>query len=255
MIRERFDLTGKWALVTGASRGIGEATVLALAESGADIVLVSRKLPDLEAVAAKVEKLGRKAHCIPANLGSAGDVEDLCAKLKNADVRPTILINNAATNPAMGTLLDLPDPVWQKIMDVNVAGPLRLCRGIVPMMKKAGGGAIVNVASIGGIRPAMGLGAYGISKAAVIHLTKTLAVELAPHKIRVNCVAPGLVKTKFAEALFTNDAIYQSAIKQIKLHRHGEPEEIAGVILTLASEASSFMTGEIVVADGGATLG
>ena len=255
MIRERFDLSGKWALVTGASRGIGEATVMALAESGADLVLVSRKLPDLEAVAAKVEAAGRKAHCIPANMGSDEELERLKDKLEELGIIPNILINNAATNPAMGTLIDLPDSVWQKIMDVNVTGPLRLCRRIVPMMRKAGGGSIVNVASIAGLRPSTTLGAYGISKAAVIHMTKTLASELAPFKIRVNCVAPGLVKTKFAEALFTNEAIYKTAISQIKMHRHGEPDEIAGIILTLASEAASFMTGEVVVVDGGATLG
>lgn len=254
MIRERFDLSGKRALVTGASRGIGEATALALAELGADLVISSRKLPGLEETARKAEALGRKVICIPCNFGVAEEIDTLCKKLASDNLAPDILINNAATNPTMGMLADIQDSAWQKILDVNVSGPLRTIKGIVPLMRKRGGGTIVNVASIAGLRPPHLLGAYGVSKAALLHMTRTLANELARDKIRVNAVAPGLVKTKFAEALFTNDAIYKTAISNIRLGRHGEPEEIATVIAMLASPASSFMTGEIVVVDGGATL-
>lgn len=254
MVRERLDLSGKWALVTGASRGIGEASALALAECGADIVLVSRKAEGLEQAAAKVRDLGRKTSVIPANVGSPEDVAALTEKLSADGIVPTILINNAGTNPAMANVVDLNEAVWQKVFDINLTGPWRLTRALVPGMRKAGGGAIVNVASIAGLKHAPMLGAYGVSKAALIHLTRVLAAELAPYKIRVNAVAPGLVKTKLSKALFDNEAIYKSAIQGIRLNRHGEPEEIATVIATLASPASSFMTGETVAVDGGAVL-
>ncbi|MEW6777675.1 MAG: glucose 1-dehydrogenase [Bdellovibrionota bacterium] len=254
MIRERYDLTGKLALVTGASRGIGEAAAIGLAEAGADLVLVSRKMDGLSDVAKKVGSLGRRAVCIPTNIGTETEIEALGEKLAKDDLLPDILVNNAATNPAMGTLLETPDSAWQKVLDVNLTGPLRLCRKIVPLMRKKGGGAIVNVASIGGLRPPAFLGAYGVSKAGLLFLTKVLAVELARYQIRVNCVAPGLVRTQFSKALFDNEMIYKGAISSIKMGRHGEPEEIASVILMLASPASSFMTGEVIVIDGGAIL-
>jgi len=254
MFKERFDLSGKWSLVTGASRGIGEATALALAEAGSDVVLCSRKKEGLEETAHRIEKLGRKALVVPANVGVEAEVQGLTEQIKKAGVSPTILINNAASNPSMSTVLEMPDSAWQKILDVNLTGPMRVCRDIVPLMRKAGGGAIVNVASIGGLRPSAFLGAYGVSKAGLIFLTKVLASELARDKIRVNCVAPGLVKTQFSKAFFDNEAIYKTAIQGIRMGRHGEPEEIASIILTLAAPASSFMTGEVVVVDGGAIL-
>ena len=253
MIRERFSLSGKTALVTGASRGIGRAIALGFAEQGADLVLSSRKLADLEAVAEEIRALGRDATVVPANVSRAEEIDALATTLDERGLAVDVLVNNAGTNPVMSAIVDLEPRAWTKIMDTNLTGPFLLCRALAPGMARRGSGSIINVASNGGIQPAPGIGAYCVSKAGLIHLTRCLAAELGPSGVRVNAIAPGLVETKFAAALFQGPG-YQEFLKRNPLHRHAQPEEIAGTALLLASDAGSYATGEVVVLDGGSSL-
>ena len=253
MLRERFSLDGKTALVTGASRGIGRAIALGFAEHGADLVLSSRKREGLEAVAKEVEALGRNATVLPANMSDEASLEALVAELDARGPVPDILVNNAGTNPVMSALVDLETRAWRKILDTNLTGPFLLCRELGRRMAERGSGSIVNVASNGGLSPAPGIGAYCVSKAGLIHLTRCLAAELGPRGVRVNAIAPGLVETRFAAALFEGPA-YQVFLQRNPLRRHAQPEEIAGAALLLASDAGSYATGEVIVLDGGSTL-
>jgi NAD(P)-dependent dehydrogenase (short-subunit alcohol dehydrogenase family) len=250
------DLSGRVAIVTGASRGIGSAIADELAARGAKVVLSSRKQADLDAEAERIN--ADHADSVMAFAAHAGKPEEL-GRLVDATLerhgRLDILVNNAATNPYFGHTVDADLGAWDKTFEVNVRGVFALTQLAVQRYMGEHGGAIVNVASVGGIRVAFGLGIYNITKAAVIHMTKQLALELGPRGIRVNAVAPGLVKTRFAEALWGNDEILNRVLQSTALGRIGAPPEIAKVVAFLASDDASFMTGEVVVIDGGGGAG
>jgi dehydrogenase/reductase SDR family member 4 len=254
LIRERFSLAGKTALVTGASRGIGRAIALGFAEHGADLVLSSRKREALESVAKEVEALGRRAHVATVNMSDEESIASLVSGLAREGLAIDVLVNNAATNPVMAGVLELGVGAWRKVFETNVTGIFLLSQAIARGMVSRGAGSIVNIASNGGLRAAPALAAYGASKAAVIHLTKTMAMELGPRGVRVNAIAPGLIETHMARALLDNPAGYEAYVKRNPLRRHGQPEEIAGAALLLASDAGSYANGEVLVVDGGATI-
>ncbi len=249
-----FDLKGKVAIVTGASRGIGQAIAEQYAQAGAKVVLASRKQDALDAVAAKITEAGGEALAIAAHTGKKETLAELVTKTVDAYGQIDVLVNNAATNPHFGPMLEAEDSLWQKTIEVNIMGNVWLCQQVVPVMREHGGGSIVNVASVNGIRPGSMQGIYSMTKAAVISLTKTLAMELGVDGIRVNAIAPGLVQTKFAQVLWENEALLQSVTERTPLGRIGQPEDIASLALWLASDASSFATGETYVVDGGLTL-
>ncbi len=253
-VASRFSMTDRTALVTGASRGIGRAIALGMAGAGADLVLASRKAEALETVAHEVEALGRRARVIPVHTGREDSIDALAEALRAQRIPVDVLVNNAATNPVMGPLIDLEPRAWQKVIDTNLTGPFLLARAVVPGMIERGRGVILNIASNGGIRPAPGIGAYCISKAALIYMTRVLARELGPKGIRVNALAPGLVETRFSEALLTEEGGYREFVAGNPLRRHAQPDEIVGAALMLASDAGSYTTGEVVVIDGGSTL-
>lgn len=246
-----FRLDGKIALVTGASRGIGEAIAETLAAYGAHCILVSRKIESLRQVEEKIKQKGGKAESIACHMGQLDKINALFEEIKQRHGRLDILVNNAATNPHFGEMSAADEGAWDKTFEVNVKGPFFMIQRAAALMTASGGGAIVNVASINGVRPAPMQGIYSITKAAVISMTKAYAKELARHKIRVNALLPGLTETKFAGALFTNDAIYKFALQGIPLNRHAQPEEMAGAVLYLVSDAASFTTGTYIVCDGG----
>jgi NAD(P)-dependent dehydrogenase (short-subunit alcohol dehydrogenase family) len=250
------DLKDRVAIVTGASRGIGGAIVDALADRGAKVVLSSRKQADLDAEAKRINQAHPgAAFAVAAHAGRSEDLERLVDATLEHFGRIDILVNNAATNPHFGHTLDADLALWDKTFEVNVRGVYRLTQLAVERYMGEHGGAIVNVASVGGIRVAFGLGIYNVTKAAVIHLTKQLALELGPRGIRVNAVAPGLIRTRFAEALWGNQEILDRVLQSTALGRIGEPPEIGRVVAFLASDDASFMTGEVVVIDGGGGAG
>jgi len=246
-----FDLSGRVALVTGASRGIGSAIAEILAEHGAQVVLSSRKQADLDAEAERINALyPEKAVAIAAHAGKPEDLERLVQQVMERFSRIDILINNAATNPYFGPVLGAELSAWDKTFEVNLRGIFVLTQQVYRASMEAHGGAIVNIASIGGIRPGLGLGVYNVSKAALIMLTRQLARELGG-QVRVNAVAPGLVKTRFAEALWGNQEILDRVLAQNPMGRIGVPSEVAAAVLFLASDAASYVNGEVLVVDGG----
>ena len=249
-----FQIQGKVAIVTGASRGIGRAIAHGLSEAGAKVVLSSRKLEDLQKVAEEIRRKGGDAFPIAAHNGKTVDLENLVKKTVEHYGTIDILVNNAATNPVFGPIIQVEESAWDKIMEVNVKGAFFLSRSAAQVMGEKGGGVIVNIASSAGLRPMPFLGAYSVSKAGVIMLTKVLAVEWAGLKIRVNAVAPGIIETRFSEALWKNETILEEVQKRQPIPRVGQPEEIVGAVLFLASPASSYMTGEVMVIDGGGLL-
>ncbi|HEY3195140.1 MAG TPA: glucose 1-dehydrogenase [Candidatus Dormibacteraeota bacterium] len=247
----RFDLSGRVALVTGASRGIGSAIANALAEQGAQVVLSSRKQADLDAEAERINgRFPEKAVAIAAHAGRPEELERLVAETIQRFARIDILVNNAATNPYFGPVLDAELSAWDKTFEVNLRGIFILTKLVYAASMEKHGGAVVNVSSVGGLRPGHGLGVYNITKAGVIMLTRQLARELGG-KVRVNAVAPGLVKTRFAEALWGNEAILDRVIASNPMGRIGVPDEIAGAVVFLASDAASYINGEVIVIDGG----
>ncbi|HEV8579884.1 MAG TPA: SDR family oxidoreductase [Thermoanaerobaculia bacterium] len=248
------DLSGRVAVVTGASRGIGEAIAAALAAAGARLVLASRKLEGVEAVAELIRSEGGEAIAVACHTGRPADVLALADQAREAFGGVDILVNNAATNPHFGPLLEAEEGHWDKTFEVNVKGYVHTARACVPLMRERGGGAIVNLASVAGMVPHGGLGVYGVSKAAVIMLTKTLAIELARDNIRVNAIAPGLIQTRFSEALWGTPERQERALRSIPQRRLGQPDDIAGAVLYLAGDASRFTTGAVLVIDGGQTL-
>ncbi|MFH1139157.1 MAG: SDR family oxidoreductase [Pseudomonadota bacterium] len=246
-----FDLKGRIALVTGASRGIGQAIAETLSEQGAEVILVSRKLESLEAVAAGIKGRGGKAAALACNMGELGEIEALYRKIGETYGRLDILVNNAATNPFFGEMAAVDEKAWQKTMDVNLKGPFFMIQKAIPLMKAAGKGAVVNVSSINGLRPAAWQGVYSITKGALITLTQAFAKELAPHGIRVNALLPGFTDTKFSSVLIQNKEIYDMVVKQIPLGRHAAPAEMVGAVLYLVSDAASYTTGTYITCDGG----
>jgi len=250
------DLRDRVAIITGASRGIGSAIADALADRGARVVLSSRKQADLDAEAERINaRHPGAAIAVAAHAGNPADLERLVDTTLDRHGRLDILVNNAATNPYFGHTVDAGLGAWDKTFEVNVRGVFALTQLAVHKYLGEHGGVVVNVASVGGLRVAFGLGIYNITKAAVIHLTKQLALELGPRGIRVNAVAPGLVKTRFAEALWGNEEILKRVLESTALGRIGSPEEIGRVVAFLASDDASYMTGEVVVIDGGGGAG
>jgi NAD(P)-dependent dehydrogenase (short-subunit alcohol dehydrogenase family) len=215
------------------------------------VILVSRKIETLTQVATEITEKGGKALPLACHMGDINGIAKLFETVEKTYGKLNILVNNAATNPYFGEMTGVDAGVWDKTFDVNLKGPFFMIQKAIPLMKMAGGGAIVNVASINGIRPAQFQGVYSITKAAIISMTQAYAKELASHAIRVNALLPGLTDTKFASALMGQDEIYKYVVAQIPMGRHAEPDEMSGAVLYLVSDASTFTTGAHIVCDGG----
>lgn len=250
-----FDLQGKVAVITGSSRGIGRAIAERMAEQGAKIVVTSRKLDACEAVVAAIEKAGGIAFAHACNISRKEELQALV----NAAVQKwggiDVLVCNAAVNPYYGPSLNMPDDAYDKVMNSNVRSNFWLCNMVLPQMAARGGGSIIVISSVAGVMGTPTLGVYGISKAADMALVRNLCVEWGPKNIRANCIAPGLVRTDFARALWENPETYAHTVKAYPLRRIGEPDEIAGAAVFLAGPSGSFMTGQTLVIDGGGTVG
>ena len=246
-----FDLNGRVALITGASRGIGEATARLLAEQGAQVIVSSRRQQDLDRVAESIGAAGGKATAIAAHQGDSEALKQLMHRIEQDFGRLDILVNNAATNPYFGHITDTDASMVDKTLQVNIKGYFELSSLAAKLMRKTGGGAIVNIASINGVRPGPMQGIYSITKAAVINMTQAFARECAPWKVRVNAVLPGLTDTKFASALTHNQAMLNQFLPLIALQRVAQPAEIAPAVLFLASDAASYVTGTTLTVDGG----
>ncbi|MCP4420485.1 MAG: glucose 1-dehydrogenase [Chloroflexi bacterium] len=253
--QEMFDLTGKVALITGASRGIGQTIAEVYAAAGARVVLASRKQAALDEVAEIIRSNGGDALPVAVHTGDDGAVTALLAQITEEYGGVDIVVNNAATNPHFGPLITAEESHWDKILDVNVKGYFRVAKASVSSMKSRGGGKIINIASIAGLTPLPGMGVYCVSKAAVLMLTQVLAAELAGDNIQVNAIAPGFIKTKFSSAIWGNPQLNKMVMKAIPQRRMGEPEELTGMALYLASPASSFTTGATMLIDGGQFIG
>jgi NAD(P)-dependent dehydrogenase (short-subunit alcohol dehydrogenase family) len=250
-----FDLTGKVAIITGSSRGIGKAIAERMAQHGAKVVISSRKAGPCEEVAGAInaENGEGTAIAVPANISSKEDLQRLVDETRAAFGKVDIVVCNAASNPYFGPLSGIADDQFRKILDNNIIANNWLISMVTPEMEERKDGAIIIISSIGGLRGNAVIGAYNISKAADFQLARNLAHELGPHNIRVNCIAPGLIKTDFAKALWDNPEILKRSTEGVPLRRIGEPDEIAGAAVFLASAAGTFMTGQAVVVDGGAT--
>lgn len=251
-----FDLTGKVAVITGASKGIGEAMARIFSAHGATVVISSRKQADLDEVAKDIEaETGNKVTGIAANSGDLEQCQNLIDKTIEHFGGVDILVNNAATNPVFGPSLDCDGGAFDKIMSVNVKAPFELSKMVHATMKSRGGGSIINISSIAGITPDPGLGMYSVSKAAMNMLTKVTAKEWGVDGIRVNSICPGLIKTKFSQALWQDDKMLSRFTKHLPIARMGEVEEIAPLALLLASgTAGGYTTGGIFSVDGGTTI-
>jgi NAD(P)-dependent dehydrogenase (short-subunit alcohol dehydrogenase family) len=247
-----FSLKDRVALITGASRGIGEAIALTLAANGAQCVLVGRKVEPLNDVAAKITGAGGRAEALACNVGQMDQLKSLFGHIKDKYGRLNIVVNNAATNPYFGEMLNAEEWAWDKTNDVNLKGPFFITQFAARLMIETGSpGAIVNVASVNAVRPAPMQGIYSITKAGVVGMTRAFAKELAAKNIRVNALLPGLTDTKFSEAIVANKAIYDYAVSGIPMGRIAQPAEMAGAVLYLVSDASSFTTGSCITCDGG----
>ena len=250
-----FDLTGKIALVTGASRGIGESIAKALAAYGAHVIVSSRKIEGCQAVVEQIKHAGGSAQAIACHIGDLAQIDQLFSTVSQQHGKLDILINNAATNPYFGHILDTDLAAYNKTVDVNIRGYFFMSTHAAKLMKSQGGGAIVNVASINGVIPGDFQGIYSITKAAVISMTKAFAKECAQFNIRVNALLPGATDTKFASALVNNDNILQQVMAHVPMKRVAEPDEMAGTVLYLVSQASSYTTGTAINVDGGYLIG
>jgi NAD(P)-dependent dehydrogenase (short-subunit alcohol dehydrogenase family) len=251
-----FDLTGKVAIITGSSRGIGRAIAERMAEHGAKVVVSSRKAAACEEVAKSInERHGvGAATVIPANISSKDDLQNLVNVTNEKLGQIDVLVCNAASNPYYGPMADITDEQLRKILDNNIVSNHWLISFVVPQMIARKDGAIIIVSSVGGLRGTPVLGAYAISKAADFQLARNLAIEYGPHNVRVNCIAPGLIKTDFARALWDNPETLKNYSGKTPLRRIGQPDEIAGAAVFLASAAGSFITGQNIVVDGGSTI-
>jgi NAD(P)-dependent dehydrogenase (short-subunit alcohol dehydrogenase family) len=253
-MKNPFDLSGQVAVITGSSRGIGRAAAEAMASLGAKVVISSRKADACEEAASAIKKAGGEAIVIPCNISRKEEVEALVQGTLKQWGKIDTMVCNAAVNPYFGPLAKIPDEAFDKIMSSNVRSNLWLCNYAIPGMAERGGGSVVIVSSIGGLRGSAMLGAYGISKAADFQLARSLAVEWGPKNVRINCIAPGLVKTDFARALWEDAERLKPRLETTPLRRIGEPDEIGGIVAFLASPAARFMTGAVIVADGGVTI-
>lgn len=247
-------LKGKVALVTGGSRGIGKAIALVFADAGADVAISGRNQPQLDEVAEEIVSLGRQAMPVAAHNRKIEELDNLYNKVMEKFGRIDILVNNAAANPAMGYLVDMEEKIYDLIINTNLKSYTYLSQLVGRQMRERGGGNIVNISSVGGLSPDKGLGLYCISKAGIIMLTKSMALEMGEFNIRVNCIAPGVVKTKFSEALWSNEELMKQEMANMSLQRIAEPVEVARAALFLASDATPYITGQTLVMDGGSSL-
>lgn len=248
-----FDIRDQVMIVTGSSRGIGRAIAERAAEAGARVVISSRKQEACDTVAEGIRAAGGQAIAVAANVGRKEDLQALVDRTMQEWGRVDTLVCNAAVNPHYGPLTTIEDAAWDKIMNSNVRSNLWLATMVMPGMAERGGGSVVMLSSVAGLRGCEGIGAYGISKAADIGLTKALAVQWGPKNVRVNAICPGVIKTDFAEALWNNPEIAEQTLRQTAMKRLGDPDDIAGVALFLASPAAKYVTGTTIVADGGLT--
>ncbi|BAT60371.1 7-alpha-hydroxysteroid dehydrogenase [Variibacter gotjawalensis] len=253
-MKNPFDLTGKVAIVTGSSRGIGRAIAETLAAHGAKVVVSSRKAEACREVADGINKSGGEAIVIPCNISRRNEVEALVAETEKKWGKIDVLVCNAAVNPYYGPMSGLSDEAFDKIMGSNVKSNLWLCNLVMPGMASRGGGSVVIVSSIGGLRGSEVIGMYCVSKAADFALARSLALEWGPKNVRINCIAPGLVQTDFAKALWEDKEMRSAREAETPLRRIGQPNEIAPAAAYLASDASTFMTGQVMVIDGGVTI-
>lgn len=249
-----FDLTGKVSIITGSSRGIGQAIAEQYASAGAKVVISSRNLDVCEPIAQAIRDKGQEAIAVSCNVGHKDQVQNLFDETMKKWGKVDILVCNAATNPSYGPMSSLEDSAFDKVMRVNVQSTIWLSSLVSPVMKENGGGSIILLSSITALKGNTVIGAYGMSKAAEAQLARNLAHELGRHNIRVNAIAPGLIKTEFARALWENPKIMKLQEKSTPMGRIGMPDEIAGVAHFLAAKASSFVTGQVIVADGGETI-
>lgn len=249
-----FDLTGKVVVVTGSSRGIGRATAERMAEHGAKVVVTSRKLDACEEVVRAIKSKGGEAIALACNISRKEDLQALVEGAIKHWGGIDVLVCNAAVNPYYGPSLNTPDDAYDKVMNSNVRSNFWLCNMVLPQMAKRGGGSVIIISSIAGLIGSTTLGIYGISKAADMALARNLCVEWGPKNIRANCIAPGLVRTDFAKALWDDPAVYEQTVKHYPLRRIGEPDEIAGAAVFLAGPSGSFMSGQTIVIDGGGLI-
>ena len=250
-IRPLFQLDGKIALITGASKGIGEAIARGLAEFGAKVVISSRKQDAVDGVAEAFRAGGLDATGIAANISSIEDIHALVDKTVETYGGLDIIINNAAANPVFGPIQNTDERAFDKIIEVNLKGPFELCKKAYPILRQRGGGSIIHISSIGGLTPEPGIGIYSVSKAAINNLTQAMAQDWGTDNIRVNAICPGLIKTKFSQALWSDDKILNRFIKQIPLGRAGTTDDVAGLAVFLASDAAAYCSGGIYTVDGG----
>ena len=254
MVNPLFDMTGKVALITGSTKGIGRSIAEEMARLGAKVVISSRKADACEQVANELKEQGYEAIAIPCHVGKKEDLQNLVDKTNEAWGSIDVLVCNAATNPVYGTTAEMTDEAWDKIMDTNVKGTFWLTNMVLPQMAGKGEGAVVLLSSIAGIRGNTTIGTYGVSKAAEAALARNLAVEWGPKGVRVNSIAPGLIKTDFAKALWEDPVRVKRAEDKTPLRRIGDPVDIAGLAVFLSTKASAYVTGQVIVADGGETI-
>lgn len=249
-----FDMTGKVALITGSTKGIGRSIAEEMARLGAKVVISSRKAEACEQVANELKSQGFEAMAIPCHVGKKDDLQNLVNKTNEAWGTIDVLVCNAATNPVYGPTSEMTDEAWDKIMDTNVKGSFWLTNMVLPQMAEQGEGAVVMLSSIAGIRGNTTIGTYGVSKAAEAALARNLAVEWGPKGVRINSIAPGLIKTDFAKALWEDPVRVKRAEDKTPLRRIGDPVDIAGLAVFLSTKASAYITGQTIVADGGETI-
>ncbi len=246
-----FSLEGRIALITGASRGIGAAIARMLAAHGARLIVTARREDGLQAVVAEIAAQGGEAVPVACHLGEMGQIEALFDRIRKDYGKLDILVNNAGTNPFFGDVLSADEKAWDKTVDVNLKGYFFMSQQAAKIMKEQGGGAIVNVASVNAVRPAPFQGIYSITKAGIVSMTQSFAKELAPFKIRVNAILPGLTDTKFSALMIQSPEIMKIILPMIPMHRAAQPEEMAGLVLYLVSDAASYTTGACIPVDGG----
>lgn len=252
MYADKFRLDGKVAIVTGASRGIGKAIAQGLAEQGAKVLIASRKQEAVDATAEEIRQTGAECAAMACHMGKPEQISALFDKVTELHGRLDVLVNNAATNPFFGPILDADEGIWDKTVDVNLKGCFLASQAAARIMVKQMSGSIINVASIAAFSPPPMQGIYGVTKAGVVALTKAMAKELAGAGVRVNALCPGLTETKFSQVLIDTREIYDIALQMIPMKRHAQPDEMVCAVLYLASDASSFVTGSCITADGGA---